>query len=221
MKQPQIKKRKLDIVLIGDLNPHIFQPEWFVVQELLGKKEGASAKVEIIHSDITVFNLDWLRLEVTRNRLVATTKDDRYHEILRDLMIGTFTVLSHTPLKMVGINTTFDYWLTDEKVWHGIGDKLAPKDIWNKVMDSPGLRSLVVESKSIVKDNYKNMVKISVSPTNIKLGLRVYINDHYELVDLKDNFLGSSGIINLFKNEWDNSKIKAEGINSKFFAGLL
>lgn len=220
MNQPQIKERKLDLVLIGDLNPHIFQPEWFVVQKLLGEKEGASAKVEVIHSDIAVFELEWLRLEVTRSRLVATTKDDRYHEILRDLIIGAFTVLSHTPLKMVGINITFNYLLSDEKVWHSIGDQLAPKGIWKQVIDTPGLRSLAIESKSAVKDNYKNIVSVAVSPTNVKLALRIHINDHYELTDLKGDFVNSSAIIDVLRKEWDNSKAKADGINNKFFEGL-
>ena len=220
MKLPQIKERKLDLVLIGDLNPHIFQPEWFVVQKLLGEKEGASAKVEVIHSDITVFNLDWLRLEVTRDRLVATTKDDRYHETLRDLIIGTFTVLSHTPLKMLGINTTFDYLLTEEEIWHNIGNQLAPKDIWKKIMDTPGLRSLRIEGKGVVKDNYKNIVRVSVSPTDVKLELRIHINDHYELTDLKGDFINGSGITDVLTKEWPNSKVKAEEIIVKFFEGL-
>ena len=96
MIRPQITERTLNIVLIGDFNPHIFQPDWFILQGLLGKKEGESAKVEVIHSDLTVFNLDWLRFEVTRTRVVAMTKDERYHEIMRDLIIGTFSILLHT-----------------------------------------------------------------------------------------------------------------------------
>lgn len=220
MLQPEIKERILNIVLRGDLNPHIFQPEWFVRQKLLGEKEGESAKVEIIHPEITVFNLDWLRFEVSRDRLVATTKDDRYHEVLRDLIIGTFTILSHTPLKMMGINSTFEYMINDEKTWHGIGDKIAPKDIWSKVMDTPGLRSLTIESKSIVKDSYRNIIRVSVTPTNVKLGLRVHMNDHYEVAEAKDKILDSSEIVNILKGEWDNSQKKVIGIKDGFFKEL-
>jgi hypothetical protein len=220
MRHPQIQERKLDIVLIGNFNPHIFQPEWFVLQKLLGEKEGASAQVEIIHSDITVFNLEWLRFEVTRNRLVATTKDERYYEVLRDLIVGTFIVLSHTPLKMMGVNTTFDYLLTEESTWHQIGHTLAPKDIWYKVMDSPGLRTLTIESGVNLKDNYKNIVKVSVSPTDREYGLRIHINDHFELRDLKRELLGSSDIINIFKTEWDKSQEKAVTIDKKLFEEL-
>lgn len=220
MTQPQIKEHKLNIVLLGDLNPHIFQPSWFVLQKLLGEKEGESAKVEIIHSDIAVFNLDWLRFEVTRERLVATTRYDQYHEVLRDLLVGTFTILSHTPLKMLGINNTFDYTINDEKTWHGIGDKLAPKDIWGKIMEGPGLRSLMIESKNAEKDYFRNIVRVTVSPTKVKLDLRININDHYELIETKGEFLGSNGIVDILKNEWVNSQKKAINIKDKFFEEL-
>ena len=220
MKEPQAKERKLDIVLIGDFNPHIFQPEWFVLQKLLGDQEGESAKIEIIHSDIAVFTLDWLRFEATRTRLVATTRDDRYYEILKDLIIGAFTILSHTPLRMLGVNNTFDYMVNDEKTWHGIGDKLAPKDIWSKVIDSPGLSSLAIAGKAVEVGNYKNIVRVSVNPTKVKLGLRVHINDHYELIDGKDKSLGSNEVIDIFKKEWDNSQKKAVNIKNKFFEEL-
>jgi hypothetical protein len=219
MKEPQLKERSLNIVLIGDLNPHIFQPEWFVIQKLLGEQEGSSAKIEIIHSDIAVFNIDWLRFESTRTRLVATTRDDRYHEVLRDLIVGTFTVLSHTPLKMLGINTTFDYLVNDEKTWHGIGDTLAPKDIWKKMMDNPGLSQLAIASKAVETDNCKNIVRVTVGPVNVKLGLRIHINDHYELI-AKDKSLGSGEIIDILKKEWDASQKKAISIKDKFFEAL-
>lgn len=221
MTTPQVKERNLNIVLIGDFNPHIFQPEWFVVQKLLGEKEGASAKVEVIHSDVAVFSLDWLRFEVTRDRLVVTTKDDQYHEIMKDLIIGTFSVLSHTPLKMIGINYTTDFMINDEKAWHGIGDRLAPKDIWNKLIDGPGLSSLVIQSKIVLKENYKNLVRITVSPAGEMLSLRIHINDHYELLETKDKFLGSSKIITILKDEWKNSQKKAVEIQDKIFKELL
>ncbi len=220
MKEPQIQERRLSLVLLGNLNPLIFQPGWFVLQKLLGDKEGELAKVEIIHPEITVFNLDWLRLEVSRDRLVATTRDERYHEILRDLIIGIFTILSHTPLRKMGINSDFEYIITDEPTWHGIGNKLAPKDIWNKVMDTPGLRSLTIESKRNVTDNYSNLIRVSVSSTNVKLGLNVHINDHYELIAEKEKVLGGSEIISILKEKWDKSQRKATEIKNKFFEEL-
>lgn len=220
MLQPEIKESMLTVVLRGDFNPHIFQPQWFTLQKLLGEEEGASAKVEIIHPEITVFNLDWLRFEVSRDRLVVTTKDDRHHEILRDLIIGTFTILSHTPLKMMGINSTFVYMVKDEATWHGMGNKLAPKDVWNKIIDTPGLRSLVIESKPIMEDNYKNVVSITFGPTNVKLGLRINMNDHYELVDTSDKYLGSSEIISILKDKWGISQKKITGMKDSLFKEL-
>ncbi len=217
---PQIREQQLQIVLVGNFNPHIFQPQWFVLQKLLGQKEGDSAKIEIVHPDITIFNLDWLRLEVGRDRLVAMSRFDQYNEVIKDLIIGAFTILSHTPLKMLGINYTFISDVKDEAVWHAIGDKLAPKDIWRKFMEKPGLRSLTLEDIWSDKEGYKNKVSITVGPGKEKLSFRTHINDHYELKDIDENSLNSVGIVNILKDEWSNSQKKVLGIKEKLFAEL-
>ena len=105
----QIKSQKQNIVLIGDFNPHIFQPHWFAYHKLLGEDECKSAKIDIVHSDITIFRLDWLKFEITRERVVAMTSFDQYYEVLRDLIIGTFNILTHTPIRMMGINNIADF----------------------------------------------------------------------------------------------------------------
>jgi hypothetical protein len=220
MRPPPIKQQQLDIVLLGEFNPQIFQPQWFTFQKLLGETEGNSAKVEIIHSDVAIFHLDWLRFEVTRNRLVATTSFDQYYEVLRDLIIGAFTNLSHTPLKAVGINNSFSYIFSEEKVWHAIGHKLAPKDIWNKVLDNPGLRVLTIQGSSNIKDTYKNLISISIKPPTVNLELNLFINNHYEIIPEKTSYSGSSEIIKIIKEEWNNAQEKAINIRDSFFEEL-
>jgi len=217
---PQIKEKKLQIVLVGNFNPHIFHPQWFISQKLLGQKEGESAKIEIIHPDIAIFSLDWLRLEVTRERLVAISNYDQYNEVIKDLIIGTFSVLQHTPMKMLGINHTYISEVSDEAIWKGIGDKLAPKDIWGKFMKKPGLRSLIVESNEFENEIYKNIVRVTVDPAKGRLNLRLNINDHFELINIDENSLGSNGIISILKDEWANSEKKALCIKDKLFAEL-
>lgn len=221
MAKADIKKQQLDIVLIGDFNPHIFQPQWFVFQKLLGEKEGESVKIDIIHSDLAIFNLDWLRFEVTRNRLVAMTKFDQYYEILRDLIIGTFDILAHTPIKMIGINNSFDYIIDSESNWHKIGDTLAPKDIWNKIIEKPGLRSLVIESKPVITDKYKNIVRITVGPIKEELSFRIVVNNHHELVNIDNQTFGSDRVMNIFREKWDDSQKEALKIRDTLLTELL
>jgi hypothetical protein len=212
----QEKERELSIVIVGSFNPQIFHPLWFSTQKLLGANEGESAKIEVIHPDIAVFHLDWLRFEVTRDRLVAITKYEEKYEVLRDLVLGTFTILSHTPLRMFGINNTFDCTIKDEVSWHAIGDKLAPKDLWKKVLNKPGLASLEIISEANEKDKYKNSIKIRIGPARGNLSLRIVVNNHFELTVPQEQVLGSAEIINILKESWQNSQIKATEIKTKF-----
>ena len=69
--QPAIEIEGVSIVLLGDFNPKIFQPAWFAAQELIRKEEAESAEIEVIHPEVVVFSLDWLRIQVTRNRWIS------------------------------------------------------------------------------------------------------------------------------------------------------
>jgi hypothetical protein len=51
--------RGISIVFLGDFNPIIFQPSWFVSENLMTKAESDSADVQIVHADVTNFQLAW------------------------------------------------------------------------------------------------------------------------------------------------------------------
>ncbi len=56
------------IVVLGAFNPSIFQPSWFVQEELVRSDEGESVELEIIHPEMTIFNMEWFRFQVNRDR---------------------------------------------------------------------------------------------------------------------------------------------------------
>src|SRR3954463_8544753 len=99
------------IILLGSFNPQIFQPTWFSAQGLIRKEEGESAKLQLIHPEIAAFSLEWAQLQVTPQRfgLEASTTQQYSPELLRDLTLGTFRLLSHTPVKMMGLNRLFHF----------------------------------------------------------------------------------------------------------------
>ena len=88
-----------NIVLLGDFNPKIFQPAWFAAENLIQKAEADKADIRIVHPDLVGFSLDWLLLDVTRERFIAGTIQEPYDVIIRDLVIGAFRLLHHTPIK--------------------------------------------------------------------------------------------------------------------------
>lgn len=199
-----------NVVLIGDFNPKIFQPAWFAAQQLIRNEEAEDAKIEIIHSAFVSFSLEWLRLEVHQNRFFAATHQKPFYSPLRDLVVGTFRILSHTPARMLGINCGFHFSMGSEQAWHAVGHRLAPKEMWHGVLEKPGMRSLSMEGHR--EDEFIGRITVKVEPSQrIEFGIYVNINDHYEIKD-KESSMGCGEIIDILESSWDKSIARSEEI---------
>ena len=119
--RPQLEIQAVNIVLRGQFNPAIFHPTWFAAQNLIRPQEAESADVKIIHANLAVFDIEWLQVSITQDRFMVATSQEAYYEVLRDLAVGTFTLLNHTPLQVMGINQEFHYALESEQAWHTVG----------------------------------------------------------------------------------------------------
>lgn len=132
-KTPEIQG--MSIVLVGSFNPKIFHPAWFAAQKLIREKEAEEANIELITPAVAKFNLDWIRLQVIQEQFVVETAQEPYYEILRDLVIGTFSFLNHTPITMLGINVQKHFRMHSDEEWHALGHELAPKEkYWTPVL---------------------------------------------------------------------------------------
>ena len=63
----------VSVVLLGDFNPAIFTPAWFVLHGLLPEDVAESAELRIAHRQVTEFVAEWLRIQVTSERFFAET----------------------------------------------------------------------------------------------------------------------------------------------------
>jgi hypothetical protein len=216
--QPSIQGHS--IVLIGDFNPKIFQPMWFGVENLLRQREADGANIEIVHPEVVIFSLEWLRLEVTRERFSASTTLEAYDEVIRDLVIGTFKLLRHTPLRKLGINREMHFMIESEEKWHKIGDTLAPKVPWADLLKNPGMRALVMEEAER-RDGLKGYIRVNVEPsTRIHPGVFLRINDHYEAEDQK-TVVGADHMTQLLEYNWSDSYHRSKDIIHNLLKRLL
>lgn len=119
------------IVLLGNFNPTIFQPTWFAHQNLIPFDEAKAANVNIIHAQLCQFETESLQIQVTPDRFMAMTKASVPWLPLRDVVLGAFAVLEHTPVTAMGMNRHMHFAVASLEEWHKIGDALAPKDAWN------------------------------------------------------------------------------------------
>jgi hypothetical protein len=198
------------IVLRGELNPAIFQPLWFVKNGLIGENEGSSAQIEVVHRDISRFRLEWLQLEVLRDKFLVRTLEEGREEELRDFILGTFKLLRHTPIYAMGINYVVHFSVESIEDWHAIGHKLAPKkDIWDKILTEPGTEKVIIRGKR--PDQYQGCVRVQVGPSPIITpGLFVDINDHF--THHENNMEPSSTWMDILSAEWSNSTERSRKI---------
>jgi len=183
--RPQLDIQGVSIVLLGKFNPAIFHPSWFAAQELIRQQEADATEIVLVHPEASILNTDWLQVHVVRNRFQAGTAQESYFEPLRDLVVGVFSLLSHTPVSAMGINRDFHFKLESEKSWHQLGHRLAPKQDWKDLLDEPGMLSLAMKGERT--DDFDGYLQVRVAPSpRIQYGVFVAVNDHYRLVETSE-----------------------------------
>jgi hypothetical protein len=140
-------RQSLSIVVLGDFNPSIFQPFWFSANGLMPQVEADNAEISLIHKQVAAFSMGKLNIQVDGARFGITTDEPSQEPILRDLALGTLSLLEHTPLRAIGLNLDMVFAVESEEAWHAIGHRLVPKHDWAQILDSPGMQQVVVEGK--------------------------------------------------------------------------
>src|SRR6266542_4178602 len=150
------------IVLLGGFNPAIFQPAWFEKHELIPEEETTNVANLIILPDLAQFSLDWLQVNVTGDRFQVSSARPESFNLLRDLVIGTFRILSHTPIRAMGVNRDLHFKLNIDRL-NEIGHLLAPKSYWQGVLKDPRTRNLVVQGQR--PDTHDGHIDVKVEPS--------------------------------------------------------
>jgi hypothetical protein len=187
----------VSVVLVGSFNPSIFQPKWLGSKKIIREAEGEHANIQIISPEISSFTADWLTVQVTRDRFAASTTDAAQFEALRDCVVSVFTLLEHTPVTQMGLNRDMHYRMSSIEEWHAVGHTLAPKELWNQLMESPGLQTLVISGKR--KGSAASKVMVTVQPsTRVQPGIYIGTNEHFE--ERGDS--STPMLVSLLKESW-------------------
>ena len=204
--QPDAEIRGMSIVLLGDFNPKIFQPAWFGGHGLIRPTEADEAEVEIVHSEVTKFRLDWVVLQVTRDRLVVETVQDAFFEASRDLVLATFGLLGHTPLRSMGINMEAHWRVASVEALQEFTRVLVPERAWQGLLDRGELQNLTMRGAR--PDHHSGYVQIQVQPSRrIEGGVFLSVNDHY--VAVEQSATGAAGArvaMEILRENWQPSR---------------
>lgn len=168
----------LTMVLVGSFVPTLMQPARLARLGLISDLESDASEIMIVSSEITQFSSEWFSLECTSDRLITKTQLGAYHPMLRDLTAGLVTQTPDLSVRVFGINHSAHFKLRDERVWHRLGDRLAPKKFWDSVGKNPGTRDITIQNER--PDQYFGFVNLTFQPSrNVDHGVFLSSNDHY------------------------------------------
>ncbi len=189
------------VVVLGSFNPAIFQPAWFGAQGLITGEEVTAAKLGMVHPEIAIFSTAWFSLQVTSDRFQIETVTPDSYPLLRDLVTGTFTILSQTPVARMGLNTRRHYRFDAEEKWHAVGHLLAPKEPWAGVLNAPGMRALVMWGQREGTAASKIEVRVE-SESHGRPDYRIFVATNHDYVLRGEG--GTLHICELITAEWDD-----------------
>ncbi len=147
--------------------------------------------------------MEWLQLEVMRDRFQATTTQQQYFEPLRDLVAGIFSLLAYTPISALGINRDFHYSLATERQWHALGHRLAPPANWPRLSNA-GLFYLSMQGER--SDDVPGYTRVIVEPSpRFMHGVSVSINHHFDLGSDDAGAQGAASLVEYLASQWEQS----------------
>lgn len=210
------------VVLIGNLNPKIFSPDWLARHNLITGAQADAAEVALVHPSLSNFRIEWFTVTVETDKFQISSTEQPFVR-LRDLVIRIFReLLPHTPLAKLGINREAHFNVGSQEVREQMGRRLAPPQAWGEWCARitagegerhGGLRSIQMEERDL-DDRVRGYVSATVQPS-LRIpgnaGVYIAINDHYEISDVsKPKDAGE--MINKLTENWDKSMRKSEHI---------
>jgi len=179
MSPPKVEIDSPNIVLRGRFNTSIFQPTWLDKHGLLRPEEAEKSEIEVVSPVVTSFRAGSFHLQVTQDRFSATALDAANVGALRDLVLGIFRLLEHTPLESLGINRNLHFKMGSTIEWHQLGHRLVPKAPWGSFLKDPGTLSVAV--RGTLDSRPQAVVNVKVEPSaRVPDGVYVSINEHYQ-----------------------------------------
>jgi len=190
---------KVNVVLIGNFNPNIFSPHWFMSNGVIEEEDNVDSVSPAL--GIVGFELSWLSVFVQQNRFVAELEQPPEVR-LSDFVQKTFgELLKYTPIWACGINKTAH-----------VGTSLAPPGVWGDWTDGTNEGEMVSLSRrqTITDGRPGGYIQTRVGPSDRSdSAVFIEVNDHYEM---KKNVDGCLEIMALLSENFDHSIKKSEQI---------
>jgi hypothetical protein len=217
MPPPKIHTQMTSVVLGGSFNPRIFEPLWFSRNDLVPPQEANEAEVQLINREFCHVNFGWVDLVALEDRLqVKTTSETVNDGQIRDLLVGVLRLLPHTPIEVGSIHHRAEIAMASEEEWHNVGHALAPKVLWEGVLDEPGMFDFAMQG--VRPDELEGAIKVRIQPSQVvRPGIFLNVNDEF----LMPSADGGTDAAELLDGLWPEAEGRALEIRSKLLERLV
>jgi len=203
------------VVFLGSFNPGIFHPLWLEKFKLVSREEAAKAELRIVQPEVSSFRVGLVDVYVRPDKFQLDATDPTAMPLVRDIAIGAFKILDHTPIRMMGINRMMHFKMASVDAWHAVGHTLVPKDIWKDLnLQSPGTLDVFIEGHRPGSPAKAFNVKVEPSK-RVTPGVFIMANEHFEGSDKAS----SQQLVDWLVSEWQPSnqyaRELAEGLLTK------
>jgi hypothetical protein len=197
------------IVLRGRFNAAIFQPAWMAANKLIRDEEATAAKSFVAFENFLTFRTEWFRLQVTDDRFDVAGLKGGHEAPLRDLVLGIFALLEHTPLGQMGLNYHTHERLDRDEDWARIERRLFDSSPLDTVLPASRLTSATFSGNHA--DAPRARIQVKVEPSaQIRPGLYVSTNEHYE----ESGPDSGHRLMQTLKERWEGALIHAQNVAS-------
>lgn len=183
MSAPRVHDESILVLMLGTFNPRIVEPLWLAKQRLIPEEEANKADRQLINGDMSRIVLPWADLLVLQERLQLESGAELVNDAqLRDLAVGILRLLPHTPVTLLSIQRRATVIAESEEQWHNVGHTLAPKDVWEGILDAPGMFDFAMMGKR--PDERQGAIKVRIQPMfDPKWGVWINVNDELSVPD--------------------------------------
>lgn len=201
MRQPEPEVLNLAVVIIGNFNPAIFQPEWLKNKGLIRDNEASPENLKVIHRELTVIETEDFKLEIRPSRFQLQTNQEPFQEPLKDLIVNIFKLLGETPISAFGINFTRHFKFSNNKDYVEFGYFLSPVNEIFDFMENPKLLEFVITDREKTKDDFEPAVNIKIFPSDILVqnAVAINVNSHFT------KSMNGKSFSKFFEETWNNT----------------
>lgn len=205
------EQRITSVVLLGRFNPRIFQPAWFAARELLAEPD-VDPKSIVMTDGFVAFETEFVNVLCAQDRCqFVTTATTPTAELVRDLVVGTFSILAETPVWEFGINHAV-HIPSQVRRWDDVAAALGDPQLSLVLLPDQRLQGIAFQSER--DDHYEGTRSLQLQPS-IQLPDGVYFSLNDDVVvhppDERDA-IGARQAIEILDKIWDASYELAESV---------